>query len=167
MEDDFEVASPKNKEDLKNSTGRRARSIWCDRRQLWLSMTRLNRWMETTLNRWEMVETKMKSLYEHLSNIYASNFWRSRIPFMRRWTSRTASTICVSGVSCVFRIGAVFTSTCQGESAWAGSGFCVFGSIYWLQRSVLSEKRIINTNIIHLKYLYWDGSSSKYIASLI
>jgi len=48
---------------------------------------------------------------------------------MRIWTSITASTDTLRGISGVLRTGdAVLTSTSQRVSAWAGMGFDVLGS---------------------------------------
>ena len=48
---------------------------------------------------------------------------------MRIWTSITASTDTLRGISGVLRTGdAVLTSTSQRVSAWAGIGFDVLGS---------------------------------------
>lgn len=100
---------------------------------------------------------------------YRSCRRRSSSPFIRSWTSKTASTDWLSGVSCVFRIGdAVLTSTSHSVSACAGIGSWVFGST--LSIEIISTCRVLCKMCMHLLLLEhenYKSSPSKDIPSFV
>ena len=76
---------------------------------------------------------------------------------MRIWTSITASTDTLRGISGVLRTGdAVLTSTSQRVSAWAGMGFDVLGSTCVQETDTMSSCRRLRwrrSNLFLLEHL--------------
>jgi hypothetical protein len=91
---------------------------------------------------------------------HTSCLFKSKIPFMSRCISRTASTAAERGVSGVFRTGAaVFTSTSHRVSGWAGIGSSVFKSACGL----MSDK----SHACYTDNLYREHATAKRVATFI
>ena len=90
---------------------------------------------------------------------------------MRIWTSITASTDTLRGISGVLRTGdAVFTSTSQRVSAWAGMGFDVLGSTWERETTVMSLRCRLGwgrSNLLLLEHLDNQTSLAEQVSALV